>query len=132
MCEIYDTMPERFLELQKYVEGQPMPQHEFTKEQAFRRALSAGIPERMARAIIKYIWQGQPVGDFLQAVIANDLMDAACRADDVNIHLLKQYCKFFFNVAPGGCFGSRDIYTEWMKTGGLSGQNMEANKDKFN
>ena len=109
-----------------------MPQFEFTKEQAFRRALSAGIPERMARAIIKYIWQGQPVGDFLQAVIANDLRDAACRADSTNRLLLKQFALFFYNVAPGGCFGSRDSYEEWMKTGGLSGQAMFANTPKLN
>lgn len=120
--------PDRFLELQNYVEGKPMA-FEFTKRQIFERALALGIHERMVNAMVKYIWQGQPVGEFLQAVIGNDLFDAAFRADTVNIRLLKQYAMFFHNTAPPDCFGSRKKYKAWLETGGLSKQAMESTND---
>jgi hypothetical protein len=51
-----------------------------------------------------YLWStGQilSVGDFLQAIINNDLTEAVHRADELNRTALWLYVAFLYNVAPG-------------------------------
>jgi hypothetical protein len=64
-----------------------------------------GIPEYMQGGIIRYYENGQPPGHFLKAVIDNDLRGAIERADDTNVHCLKNYIMWFYNHAPGGSWG---------------------------
>ena len=73
------------------------------------------IPEHCRDSLRAYIEVGQPVGEFLQAVIANKLSESVCRADDVNILHLPAYVKFFWNDAPADCSGSRDKYQQWIE-----------------
>lgn len=42
----------------------------------------AHIPEDMRDAMIRYVEEKTLPGDFLQAVITNDLLNAVCRADN--------------------------------------------------
>lgn len=81
----------------------------------------AQIPEHMQSALRRYVLQGLKPGDFLTAVICNDLRNAVGRADSDNLPLLKLYVQWFYNVAPGTCWGSRDIMVRWMeeRAGGL-------------
>lgn len=72
------------------------------------------IPEYMYGALYRYITYRIPPGGFLTAVICNDLMDAISKADGTNIHILKNYVQFLYNEAPSGCWGSRQIYNEWL------------------
>jgi len=44
--------------------------------------------------ITKWYYEGYPVGDFLTAVVRNDLIEAVFQADDVNIRALKLYAWF--------------------------------------
>jgi hypothetical protein len=62
-----------------------------------------------------YIELGQPVGDFLRAVICNDLKNAVGHADDVNVHNLPAYCAYLHNHAPSDCHGSPEKYKAWIK-----------------
>lgn len=73
------------------------------------------LPERMHGAIQRYLENGIPPGDFLTAVICNDLTEACSRADDENRHLLFEYVKFFYCYAPTGSWGSKDNFEAWMK-----------------
>ncbi len=73
------------------------------------------IPGHCRDSVRAYVETGQPVGEFLQSVIANDLSVSVCRADDVNIHRLADYVKFFWNYAPVACWGSRDKYQQWIE-----------------
>lgn len=41
-----------------------------------------------------------PFGSFLTAVLANDLVEAAHRADSTNIRLLPNYASFLYNEMP--------------------------------
>ncbi len=79
------------------------------------------LPEHMRGGARRYIERGIPPGNFMQAVIRNDLFDALGRADDINRHRLYDICCFFYNDAPSGCFGSLERLSTWMKQGGLSG-----------
>jgi len=74
----------------------------------------ANIPPHMQEAIRRYVVQGIKPGDFLTAVITNDLRGAVGRADAVNLPLLKTYVQWFYNIAPGSCWGSHDNMREWM------------------
>ena len=74
-----------------------------------------GIPQRMQGAIIRYYEKGLPPGDFLTAVIKNDLAEAVGRADHENVRLLKEYVMWFYNWAPGGSWGSEENYVRWLE-----------------
>jgi hypothetical protein len=94
------------------------------------------LPERMHGGVRRYIEQGIPPGDFLTAVISNDLCEACGRADEENQHLLFEYVKFFYCHAPQECWGSQEKYKAWVQHGGLAtldkdtGQTMSEKKIK--
>jgi len=72
------------------------------------------IPKHMHQGVALYISKHQPPGDFLRAVLQNDLQDACGRADDMNIEALHVYCAFLYNHAPSGCWGSKGVVKEWL------------------
>ena len=71
------------------------------------------IPDAVARAIDAYLEQGRIPGHFLQAVIQNDLSAAIGRADEVSLANIKAIVCYFYNVAPGVSWGSKEKMTEW-------------------
>lgn len=74
----------------------------------------AAIPARMQEALRRYVVQGIKPGNFLTAVITNNLRNAVGYADEENLPLLKLYVQWFYNVAPGGCHGTAANMQEWM------------------
>ena len=74
------------------------------------------VPERMMGAIWRYIHQGTPPGDFLTAVIENNLCEALGRADDENLKNLPAFLAYFYNEAPGECWGSPEKRRVWVNT----------------
>jgi hypothetical protein len=79
------------------------------------------IPELTLATIERYVQRGIPMGDFLQAVVANDLREAIGRADGGNMRALKQIVQVFYNYCPGNCWGTREVYKAWVERGGLAG-----------
>ncbi len=73
------------------------------------------IPPRMMGGIERYIIEGIIPGQFLQAVICNDMKEAFGRADDENFHLMPAYVNYFYNEAPAPCWGSRKDMDTWAK-----------------
>lgn len=78
------------------------------------------IPEHMRAAIKRYIVNRIQPGDFLTAVITNNLREAVNRADAENLPLLKLYVQWFYNIAPGTCHGSVERMQKY-----LSGRELE-------
>ncbi len=74
-----------------------------------------GIPEHMHDAIIRFYENGFSPGDFLSAVIDNDLREAIGRADSTNIERLKNYFMWFCNHAPSGTWGFSGATSKWCK-----------------
>ncbi len=74
-----------------------------------------GIPEYMQQGIIYYYEEGLPPGDFLSAVIDNDLKEAIGRADTTNVNCLKAYIMWFYNQAPRGSWGYAGAVKAWLK-----------------
>lgn len=80
------------------------------------------LPFHMRGAMQRYIENGIPPGSFLEAVLCNDLMGALGKADSENINTLRNYGVYLYSFAPSNCFGSRQIYRDWVESGGLEGQ----------
>lgn len=78
--------------------------------------VTASIPERMMDGIQRYINDGIIPGDFLQAVICNNLREAVGRADDENLVNLPAFVMYFYNEAPGLCWGSKDKMDAWAES----------------
>ena len=72
------------------------------------------IPERMMGGITRYVEQGIPPGDFLTAIIENNLSEAIGRADDENMANIPAYCAYFYNEAPSPCWGSPAKRRAWL------------------
>jgi hypothetical protein len=71
------------------------------------------IPERMGPALDRWVQRGQLPGEFLQAVLRNDLQDAVSRADPENTRALPAYIGYLYNEAPAGCWGSPEKVAAW-------------------
>jgi hypothetical protein len=82
--------------------------------------LTAIRPDMLA-AIERYVQYGI-AGDFLSAVIDNNLREALGRADSDNRRALREIVQVFYNYCPGDCWGSRENRQQWQARGGLSGK----------
>jgi len=69
----------------------------------------------------RYIERGILPGGFLTAVLENNLVLAAMRADNTNRHRLLDFAEFLYSEAPSICWGSRERVERWIKQGGLRG-----------
>jgi len=73
------------------------------------------IPPHMREAIERYVIEHKATGDFLRAVITNDLRGAVGHADDTNLQLLPVYVRWFYNRAPSKCHGSPALLEAWLQ-----------------
>ncbi len=76
------------------------------------------FPGRMRGPIVRYLVAGRRPGDFLQAVIRNDLREAVSRADDDNQALLLAWVQLLYMHAPAGSWGSLAALEEWIERRG--------------
>ncbi len=73
------------------------------------------IPIGTRRSLRDYLTDGTDPGDFLFAVISNDLRQAVGRADRDNLAALKEIVMFILNRTPGICHGNRDRFYDWQR-----------------
>ena len=73
------------------------------------------IREDMYEAILRYEDHRIKPGDFLTAVICNDLCGAWGSADDENLANLPAFVAYFYNEAPSECWGSRERMLAWLR-----------------
>jgi hypothetical protein len=74
----------------------------------------ADIPAHMQETIKRYVIEKVRPGDFLSAIIKNDLRGAIGHADSENLPLIKLYVQWFYNRAPAVCAGSEAAMTNWL------------------
>ena len=93
-----------------------------SRQQEVKSMINYGlIPKHIRGAVRRYIEQGVIPGQFLQAVIRNDLIDSFARADDVNRDRLFDIVRFFYNEAPAECWRSEKKMIAWHQKGGING-----------
>jgi len=85
-------------------------------ERSIEKMTEYGIPEYMQGGLIRYFNSRIPPGDFLTAVLSNDLMEAYARADERNTHAMKAYTMWLYNCPPGrpNGWGSREAVDKWL------------------
>ena len=83
-------------------------------DREFDTALETHIPNYMHASVRRYVIDRQPVGDFLTAVVENNLKAAIACADSQNAQSLAGYVMFFHNHTPSACWGSKEKVKEWL------------------
>lgn len=75
------------------------------------------IPRHMHQSFRAYWEEGQPPGNFLRAVLSNQLMEAYQWADEINLVNLREYVTWLYNHAPGrpAGWGSPEAVNAWVK-----------------
>jgi len=73
------------------------------------------LAEDTQETIDNYIENGIPTGDFLRAVINNDLREACGRADDHNMWIIPVIVAYLYNECPAGCWGRSDSWERWIE-----------------
>lgn len=71
-------------------------------------------PEILA-AMDRWGQHGYKPGDFLTAVMKNDLMLSMGKADSGNQQALLHICSYVYNELPGSCHGSVEKFEAWQK-----------------
>ena len=73
------------------------------------------IPDYMRGGLQRYFEQGIPPGDFLMAVLENNLQEAFLRADDTNKNIIGDYVRWLYWEAPGNSWGSPEKVQAWIE-----------------
>lgn len=72
------------------------------------------IPGEWAEIINRYVVYGISPGSFFTALLANDLLMAACKSHPANTWAaIICVCKWLLNEAPYACHGSYDAIDKW-------------------
>lgn len=79
------------------------------------------IPSHMHGAVKRYVMHGVPPGNFLTAVLCNDLKESFARADDDNAASMHGWVRFLYNYMPSNSYGSPELFKNWLGNGGLRG-----------
>ena len=86
-------------------------------ERDIEKMTEYGIPDYMQYGLIHYFEQRQPTGDFLRAVLENDLIGAFIFADDENKEYMRSYVMWLYNCPPGrspNTWGSPAAVENWL------------------
>ena len=79
------------------------------------------LPPHMQEGARRYVEQGVPPGDFLYAVLCNQLRQAFERADDINTCCMKAWATWLYSACPMLAQGSAEAVKAWIAKGGLYG-----------
>lgn len=84
------------------------------KRDTFQDMQHGPIPDRIKESLIAYASRGVPTGDFLRAVLSNDLRMALAKADVESMDALPSIVHFIYNQLPPRCHGSADTVKLWI------------------
>ena len=76
--------------------------------------LVAQLPPVVLWNLRRYALNHVPVGSFLTAVLANDLREAVCRADETNLLSLRAIVLYVYNCLPDRCHGNLENVRAWL------------------
>lgn len=85
------------------------------------KAPASAVPGYVPGALERYVNQGTDPGDFLIAVLRNDLRESLDRADEHSRTALFSIVEMLWKFAPRECWGSWETVKDWMLSGGLRG-----------
>jgi len=71
----------------------------------------------MQDAARDYVERHIEPGDFLSAVLSNDLMGAFGKADGTNLHSMHDWALWLYNDCPDRAWGSPEKFAAWIAEG---------------
>lgn len=77
--------------------------------------VDCGVPDHMHDGIILYLKDGIEPGNFMRAVLENNLMEAMGAADHINRGRMFNICQFMYSYAPSQSHGSRERVAAWLE-----------------
>ena len=83
------------------------------------------LPKHMQSGAQLYIEKGSMPGDFLTAVLENDLTGAFHRADRINKEVIQTWVEWLHWEIPSVAWGSPKLVRQWVIDGGLEGRNKD-------
>lgn len=72
------------------------------------------VPHHTQQALLKYLEHHILPGDFLRAVLQNNLTEAVLFADKQNQEALQDIIRVLYNYAPSPSWGSETAVREWI------------------
>ena len=72
------------------------------------------IPASVKASLVAYVDDRRPTGDFLRAVLSNDLSGAVRRADTDNLAALAAIVGYVYMELPADCWGSERKVDCWI------------------
>lgn len=85
-----------------------------TTESYYNTPDSSKIELRFKESIDRYVEHKVPTGDFLKAVLENDLAGALGRADLEAMDNIRHIVCYIWNEVPSQCWGSKEKVSKWM------------------
>ena len=76
------------------------------------------LPEHMQEVARLYLEHRIPPGSFMTAVLENDFIGAVGKADQINIHFLKNWAQWVYSECPALAWGSPAKVTAWLSETG--------------
>jgi len=73
------------------------------------------VEPRIREALDRYVQRRIPTGDFLQAVLENNLAQSFGRADNQNRANLYDIVCYCYNEIPSACWGSPEKVRAWLR-----------------
>jgi len=73
-----------------------------------------GATEAVRKALLRYVLDGARTGDFLRALLSNDLQKTFGLADMVNVLSIHALVQWLYNEAPSPCWGSPEKVEAWL------------------
>jgi len=72
------------------------------------------IPSHIKKSLMGYV-NKIPTGNFLRAVLSNNLFEAVAYADQHNMSLIPMIMGYVYNELPMDCWGSAEKVRDWLK-----------------
>lgn len=79
------------------------------------------MKEDTLRGLQRYHTHGLPTGDFLYAVLTNNLKESFARADEENQRDMFEIVSYCYNHLDMRSWGSKEAVGAWIAHGGLEG-----------
>lgn len=98
----------------------------------YKHIFSDRLPDYMRAPADAYVETGKPPGDFLYALLSNDLRRAVAAADTENSRVLQTAWVWWLLDIPDAAQGSKRQVDAWISSGGFTGGRptpLEALKD---
>ena len=81
---------------------------------------NAQVPEHLREGLLQYMKYGHRPGDFLIAVLRNDLHETVLRASPASFEGLPSVMRWLYWEAPADSWGTSEKVRKWQEFGGLT------------